>query len=226
MSPRSEPSLKKRQQPVTRSQPAAADAQKGGAAKSVAAVAGLVVLAAIIVYAVWGGKHVVPGAAVAPQPTASIPAMAAAGSPAPQWTVQSALGPISSSSLAGTPYLLEIFATWCPHCQRMTSVLRSIRAKIPASRLAMVSVTGSPYASNATPDNFIPENQQDVDAFDAQYSVSWPTIFDRDMSVARTWGLNGFPTIYVVDKKGRIAFADSGEIPEARLLAAIRKAGA
>jgi thiol-disulfide isomerase/thioredoxin len=225
MSPRSEPSPKKKQQPVTR-QPAAAGAAKAGGGKRVAAVVGLLALAAIIAYAVYSGKHVVPGAAVAPQPTASIPPMAAAGSPAPQWSAQSPLGPISSSSLAGTPYLLEIFATWCPHCQRMTSVLRSIRAKIPASRLAMVSVTGSPYASNATPDNFIPENQQDVDAFDAQYSVSWPTIFDTDLSVARTWGMNGFPTIYVVDKKGKIAFADSGEIPEARLLAAIRKAGA
>jgi len=192
----------------------------------VAAVVGVLALAAIIVYALWGAKHLVPGAAVAPEPTSSLPPMAAAGSAAPHWSVQGPLGPISSSSLAGSPYLLEIFATWCPHCQRMTAVLRDIRAKLPASRLAMVSVTGSPYAANATPENLVPENQQDVDAFDAQYHVSWPTIFDRDMTVARAFGMSGFPTVYIVDKKGTIAFADSGEIPEGRLLAAIRKAGA
>ena len=71
------------------------------------------------------------------------------------------------AELAGTPYLLEIFATWCPHCQRMTKVLRAIRASVPQSRLAMISVTGSPYAANSTPDNLIAENQADVDAFES-----------------------------------------------------------
>lgn len=188
-------------------------------------VIAVLALIGIIVYALWRSNHVVPGAAVAPQAAASIPPMASVGTKAPPLQLKAPLMTITSQTLAGKPYLLEIFATWCPHCQRMTTVLRDIRRRTSPDQFAMVSVTGSPWASNSTPTNFVPENQQDVDAFDSQFHVTWPSIFDNDLTVAQSWGLNGFPTIYVVNARGTITYADSGEIPEAQLAAAIRKAG-
>ena len=43
------------------------------------------------------------------------------------------------------PVFLEIFATWCPHCQRETVVLNQLYEKYE-KRVDFVAVTGSPYA--------------------------------------------------------------------------------
>lgn len=170
--------------------------------------------------------HKLPSAAVEPNAQPSAPAPLRPGAKAPQFSVQTPLGPLGNDTFAGKPYMLEIFATWCPHCQRMTAVLRSLRAKIPESRLGMLSVTGSPYAASSTQGVPEAENQADVDAFDKQFNVTWLSVFDRDLKVAQTWGLDGFPQIFFVNAKGAIVFSGSGEMSEAKLLAAARKAGA
>ncbi len=206
--------------------------QKSGAAPlqgwlnptTISAAIGVLAVAAIIVYAVLHHNTAVPGSAVAT--SSPLPPQLTAGAKAPSFELRSGIGSFSSSELSGKPYLLEIFATWCPHCQRMTKVLRTIRARVPESRLAMLSVTGSPFAANSTPDNLVSENQDDVNKFDTTYGVTWPTIFDPDMTVAKKFGLNGFPTIFIVDKKGTIVYADSGEVSQDTLMRAIHKAGA
>ncbi len=189
-----------------------------------AAVVAVAALVGIILYAVLNRNQAVPGAATTAAPI--LPPPLSVGSQAPPFTLRSPIGTFSSSQLAGTPYLLELFATWCPHCQRMTRVLREIRQIIPPSRLAMISVTGSQYASTSTPDQLVPENQADVDVFEAAFHVTWPTFFDPDLSIAKSWGLNGFPTIFIVNAKGTIVYVASGEVPAATLLRAIKKAGA
>ena len=191
----------------------------------VAGIVGVLALAAIIGYAVLHANRAIPGSAVATN-APDLPPPLGAGARAPSFELRSAIGSFSSSQLAGTPYLVEIFATWCPHCQRMTKVLRAIRSAVPESRLSMISVTGSPFAANSTPDNIIPENQQDVNTFESTYGVTWPTFFDSDLTVAKKFGLDGFPTIFVVDKNGKIVFSGSGEVSKDVLLSAIHKAGA
>jgi thiol-disulfide isomerase/thioredoxin len=189
-----------------------------------AGIIGALVVVAIIVYAVLQENRAVPGSAVATD-TQQLPPSLTAGMRAPDFQVPSQIGAFSSSSLAGTPYLLEIFATWCPHCQRMTKVLREIRSQVPESKLSMLSVTGSPYAANSTPDNLVPENQGDVDKFESTYGVSWPTLLDTDLIVAKKFGLDGFPTIFIVDPKGTIVYATSGEVSLDTLMNAIHRAG-
>jgi cytochrome c biogenesis protein CcmG/thiol:disulfide interchange protein DsbE len=190
----------------------------------ISGIIAVVAIAAIITYALLHANRAVPGAAVATG-SPQLPPPLQAGARAPAFELPSKIGSFSSSQLAGTPYLLEIFATWCPHCQRMTKVLRAIRAAVPESRLAMVSVTGSPYAANSTPDNLISENQADVDAFESKFNITWPSFFDPDLTVAKAYGLDGFPTIFIVDAKGTIVYSSSGEVPEATLMAGIKKAG-
>lgn len=191
----------------------------------VAGIVALIAIAGIIAYAVLHANRAVPGSAVATD-TPQLPPPIRAGAQAPAFALRSKIGTFSSTELAGTPYLLEIFATWCPHCQRMTKVLRAIRASVPQSRLAMVSVTGSPYAANSTPDNLVSENQADVDSFESTFGVTWPSFYDPDVAVAKKWGLDGFPTIFIVNAHGTIVYSTSGEVSKNELLAAIRKAGA
>jgi len=192
---------------------------------TIAAIVLVIAMIGIIAYAIVQRNAQVSGAAVNPNAVPSIPPPAKVGTKAPGFSVQTPQGLVTSDSYAGQPYMLEIFATWCPHCQRMTTVLRDIRKRFPLDKLGMVSVTGSPDSSQSTPDNLIPENQADVDAFDAQFKVTWPAVFDKDLIVAKTWGFSGFPGIYIVDAKGMIRYEHSGEVDEKTLVAEIQKAG-
>ncbi|HXM19397.1 MAG TPA: TlpA disulfide reductase family protein [Candidatus Tumulicola sp.] len=194
--------------------------------KIVAVVIALVAIAAIAAYAIIQHNQVVSGAAVSLDafPPAA-PSPAPAGVKAPAFSVSGPLGSITNASLAGKPYLLELFATWCPHCQRMTKVLKSIRSKIQESKLAIISVTASGLASDATPNNPVPESQADVEAFDKKFGVSWPTFFDPKFTVANAFGIAGFPQFYVVDANGKIVWSQGGEMKESRLLAGLHKAG-
>jgi cytochrome c biogenesis protein CcmG/thiol:disulfide interchange protein DsbE len=160
-----------------------------------------------------------------PNALPSIPPPAVVGSKAIPFEVDTPIGPYTSASLAGKPYLLEIFATWCPHCQRETKVLRAVRAKYPVSKLAMVSVTGSLFGQASTVGTNVPESQGDVDAFDKQYGVTWPAFYDGNLTVARLWGMVGFPTIYIVDNHGVIRYTGSGDIDEPTLAKGLKKAG-
>ncbi|MBV8222033.1 MAG: TlpA family protein disulfide reductase [Candidatus Eremiobacteraeota bacterium] len=189
------------------------------------ALAGVLVVVAISVYA-WKQMHALPIAATAPNAIPSVPPPRKTGTRAPNFQVQTSLGAINNDTFAGKPYMLELFATWCPHCQRMTQVLRQLRAAIPESRFGMVSITGSPYANGSTQDQPIFESQADVDQFDKYFNVTWPSLYDQNLATAAAWGLDGFPTIYMVNAKGTIVFAASGEMPLSRLLAAAHEAGA
>ena len=203
-----------------------ANAPKKNLGGIIAAIVAVVAVIAIAAYAISQRNSQVSGAAVAPDANPSLPPPMKVGAQAPQFSVEAKGGAISSATFAGKPYLLEIFATWCPHCQAMTAVLRDVRTKFPPSRLGMVSVTGSPIASGSTADNLMPENQADVDTFDAFYNVTWPSAFDKDLTVAKTWGFGGFPGIFIVDPRGVIVYTHSGEVHEKTLVAALKKAGA
>lgn len=192
---------------------------------TIAAIVLVIAMVGIIAYAIVQRNAQVSGAAVSPNALPSVPPPLKVGTKAPGFSVQTPQGLLTSDSYAGQPYMLEIFATWCPHCQRMTTVLRDIRKRFPLNKLGMVSVTGSMDASTSTPDNLVPETQADVDYFDQQYKVTWPAAFDKDLTVAKTWGFAGFPGIYIVDAKGIIRYEHSGEVDEKTLVAEIQKAG-
>jgi thiol-disulfide isomerase/thioredoxin len=138
------------------------------------------------------------------------------GDTAPAFAVQTNAGPFDLAQVS-TPVLLEVFATWCPHCQRESVVLDDIAAKYPG-KLAIVAVSGSPYGIDGTS----PESQLDVNRFGAQFNVRYPIAFDPDLKVAGLYLKDGFPTFVLIDPAKKIRYVGSGEKPEAELLKAIR----
>jgi thiol-disulfide isomerase/thioredoxin len=137
------------------------------------------------------------------------------GDTAPAFSIATNEGNFDLSQVS-TPVLLEVFATWCPHCQHETVVLNDIAGKY-AGKLAMVAASGSAQGM----DGSSPETQNDVNAFGEHFNVRYPIAFDPQLKVAQLYIKGGFPTLVLIDKNKQIRWMQSGEVPEADLVKAI-----
>jgi len=138
-----------------------------------------------------------------------------AGQQAPDFTVFANSGPFQLSKVTDRPTLLELFATWCPHCQRMTGVLDGLYDKYKGGA-AFIGVSASEYGADQSP-----ASQADVNDFATKFNVSYPIAFDPNLDVAKKYLQGGFPTLVLIGKDGKILAINDGEIPAKNLAAAL-----
>jgi thiol-disulfide isomerase/thioredoxin len=146
------------------------------------------------------------------------PGMLAVGTPAPdlQWTLSGEPGSVAGQR--GHPVLLAFVATWCPHCQAEVAVLNKIQDRFAGQGLKLYAVTASPQGM----DGRSRASLGDLELFVKQFNARYPHLFDGSLVGAQRYGVRGFPTLYVLDSGGTIRFAQSGEVPEADLAAAVQ----
>jgi thiol-disulfide isomerase/thioredoxin len=153
----------------------------------------------------------IPKAAQTVNPSATL----TVGATAPQFTANTDAGTFDLSSVS-SPVFLEVFATWCPHCQHEVPIVDAI-AKKYSGKIAVVGVTGSPYGI----DGSSPENQADVNDWVAKLGVTYPVAFDPNLTVANAYLQGGYPTLVLIGKDKKVAYVTSGEIPQATLEKAV-----
>ncbi len=190
--------------------PSRAELQAQAKRRRTILIASFALLALVIVVAVALGSRVPKAASDAP-----ISAQLTVGQKAPAFAVSTTGGPFDLAQAAGKPTLLEVFATWCPHCQRETSVLNGLYATYKDS-INLVAVSGSPYGMDSSG----PESQADVVAFMTRFNVHYPVAFDPNLSVAKSYLQGGFPTVVLIGRDGTVQAIRDGEIPVADLKAA------
>ncbi len=181
--------------------------------------ASLGVLAIVIIVAVSLSSRVPQSAT-----TAAVPAQLNVGQQAPPFSAATTAGPFDIAQAGGKPTLLEVFATWCPHCQRETVVLNQLYGKYKG-KVNFVAVSGSEYDMSGPPGENPgtpqPESQADVVNFMEKFKVTYPIAFDPDLKVAHEYMQDGFPQVVLIGSDGKILAIRSGEIPEADLSSAI-----
>lgn len=138
------------------------------------------------------------------------------GDTAPEFSVQTNAGPFDLANVS-SPVLLEVFATWCPHCQHETTVLNTIAAKYQG-KLGVVAVSGDAFNMNHDG----PESLADVNTFGATFNVRYPIAYDPDLKVAQLYLKDGFPTLVLIGRDKKITWMKDGEVPPAALEAAIK----
>lgn len=175
-----------------------------------AATIGIVVLIAVAAVA-WYFLH--PSRRLQTASQSPIVGKAQVGQTAPQFEASTTAG-LFDLAKAGKPVLLEVFATWCPHCQRETAVVDKLYAAY-GSRVAFVAVSGSDTAMDGTSES----SPLDVLNFAQRFNVRYPIAYDpaiRDpndpKSVANLYLQGGFPTFAVIDKDKKVAYLNSGEL--------------
>ncbi len=99
----------------------------------------------------------------------SNPNLLPVGTPAPAFTLKTPTGEeVSLSDFRGKALLLEIFATWCPHCAAEAPHLRELAESLPGSDYAFVSINGSG------------EDAPSIFAYHAYFGLPFPALLDPD----------------------------------------------
>ena len=124
---------------------------------------------------------------------------------------------VSLSDFRGKPVLLELFATWCPHCQAEAPHLAKLATELQPKGVAFVSI------------NADSENAASVYAFHRYFGLPYPALLDQGTPtgsfshqgasgpVTSAYHLESYPTFYVISPTGRVTFASDGEQPDALL---------
>lgn len=132
---------------------------------------------------------------------------AAVGNPAPEFSVPTTSGPFDLAKQT-RPVLLEVFASWCPHCQRETVVLNRLYRSFK-SRVSFIAIPGSTTAM----DGISPESEADIFGFIQHFNVQYPVaIYDPSLTVSSQYIQGGFPTLAVIGKNKKVLYLGSGEI--------------
>jgi thiol-disulfide isomerase/thioredoxin len=140
------------------------------------------------------------------------------GDPAPEFAVSTTAGPFDLATTKA-PVFLEIFATYCPHCQRETKTIDDLYAKY-GKQINFVAVSGSAVGQ----DGNSPSSQADVIGFAQKYDVQYPISYDPDLKVANAYLQSGFPTFVIIKGDKTVSYIGDGELPEPTLQGAIKAA--
>jgi cytochrome c biogenesis protein CcmG, thiol:disulfide interchange protein DsbE len=174
--------------------------------RTLAIVSVVIVVIIVAAAAVYLTRH--SGGQLGNASQAPINATVDAGQAAPQFSIPSTAGNFDLSAQT-QPVFLEVFATWCPHCQRETVVLNKLYAAY-GKRVAFIAIPGSDTGM----DGATPETQFDVLNFQIRFGVKYPIgEYDPNLAVAKMYLKGGYPTIVIIGRDKKVAYVESGERP-------------
>lgn len=173
----------------------------------IAAVAVVLVVVAVIV----GNGGGASGGGYAPAPDGSVTVARDSlqplqiGDEIPDWSAPAldgyGDGTLAWSQYVGTPTVLSVWASWCPHCQAELPRLAAAVGSRPGIQLVSVT-TALGREAGPTPAGYMESN-------DLTFPVA---LDDANTTLMKGLGVTGFPTTYFVDASGTIVQKGEGEI--------------
>lgn len=130
-----------------------------------------------------------------------LPSLDVAGSP----------GSLVSLEPAGSPILLDFFATWCPPCEPQMDHLRALRASYDREAVSIVSITQE-------------SDEEAIETFWRENRGTWPVVMDPSTRAARAYDATTIPTIVVLAGDGTEIARHTGLVAEEPLDEAITAA--
>jgi thiol-disulfide isomerase/thioredoxin len=112
--------------------------------------------------------------------------------------------PLTAAALRGKVVVLDFWTYGCINCIHMIPVLERLEEKY-AEELVVIGVHSAKF-----------ENEGQVESIRQivqRYNIHHPVINDKDFIVWRTYGTRAWPTFVIIDPRGNIIAAQSGEIP-------------
>jgi cytochrome c biogenesis protein CcmG, thiol:disulfide interchange protein DsbE len=105
------------------------------------------------------------------------------------------LGKSARESLAdfrGKVVVLNVFASWCIPCAQEAPILNAEQRILAKHGGTVLGVT---YLDNSV----------DSEAFVRQQHITYPVLRDVSGSFVRSWGVDGVPETFVINRQGKVA---------------------
>jgi thiol-disulfide isomerase/thioredoxin len=119
--------------------------------------------------------------------------------PAPAFRVAAldGAGEVALADYAGTPVVLNFWASWCEPCQREMPALVEFSKKRTGVQVVGLATTDEPAKSRA---------------FAREMGADFPLGIDRRGDTIAKFGGTGLPTTVFIDREGRVAGTAFGEL--------------
>ncbi len=137
----------------------------------------------------------------------ALPALASAvsvGQAAPEFSLKTMDG--SDFSVKGAsenkPVMMVFWATWCPVCREEIPGVREVYARFAPKGLRVIAVNVG-----------VNDSVKRMEKYVGRYDIPYPVAFDRGSKVTRRFGVQGTPTVIIVDAKGIVRYR-SAALPE------------
>jgi thiol-disulfide isomerase/thioredoxin len=100
-------------------------------------------------------------------------------------------GRIKLTDLAGKVVFLNFWATWCGPCRMEMPSMEALYQELKDEGLEILAVD-------------VQEGKKDVTDFIASYKLTFPAVLDPAGNIAAIYGIEAFPTTYIIDRNGNI----------------------
>ncbi len=138
-----------------------------------------------------------------PAPDFELPSVSAEGAVAePQVRLQ---------SLRGSVVLLDFWATWCGPCRAELPILASLHRRYEARGLRVVGVNVDEGGPSLVPQ------------FQRHFGLGYTLVYDDRGEASRLFGVQGLPTLVLIDRSGEVRLRHAGGISEDDLAHAIEQ---
>ena len=120
---------------------------------------------------------------------------------------------VSSDAWQGKLVIVDFWGTWCPPCRREIPHLMDLRRKYGERGLEVVGLS----YENVEGD----EGAKLVRNFVEKYSLNYPCVMGSEEMSAQVKNFQGFPTLLIIDRQGRVRLSLSGYHPQFLLEAVV-----
>jgi peroxiredoxin/outer membrane lipoprotein-sorting protein len=134
------------------------------------------------------------------------------GTAAPDFTLQDTSGnAVNLTELRGKVVIVDFWASWCPPCRAQMPELEKMHRELADQGLVTLGLD-------------VGEDPQHVAQFAKQQGYTFTLLLGAEPDITEKYFVDGYPTTFLIDRQGRIAFRTmGGETPD-KLRAAVETA--
>ena len=111
--------------------------------------------------------------------------------------------PLTLKSLHGRVVLIEFWTFACYNCRNTLPTVIKWDSQYRDQGLTIIGVH--------TPESDLESNLNDVRREVAELGIKYPVVTDNDYSTWKAYGVEAWPTLFVLDKQGRVRWTHVGE---------------
>lgn len=102
------------------------------------------------------------------------------------------------AAFAGRPVVLRFWADWCKFCEPEMRLIDTVRERHAERGLAVLAVNAG-------------QDKATVEAFMKKLGVGYPAALDENSKIAKSYGVVGLPTTFLIDGRGIVRGKIVGE---------------